>query len=67
VLVSISEKMDAAQQASTGSNHFTPPQPVPLALYFGLSLLRAVDLGMTNIILLWLPDLSRMAVIFRVL
>jgi adenosine 3'-phospho 5'-phosphosulfate transporter B3 len=42
------QKMDAIQQLSTGSNHFTPSQPVPLAMYFGLSLLRAVDLGMTN-------------------
>jgi adenosine 3'-phospho 5'-phosphosulfate transporter B3 len=42
------QKMDAAQQASTGNNHFTPSKDVPLAMYFGLSLLRAVDLGMTN-------------------
>lgn len=42
------QKMDAAQQAVSGNNHFTPSKDVPFAMYFGLSLLRAVDLGMTN-------------------
>jgi adenosine 3'-phospho 5'-phosphosulfate transporter B3 len=40
--------MDAAQQVATGNNHFTPSKDVPFAMYLGLSLLRAVDLGMTN-------------------
>jgi hypothetical protein len=43
-------KMDAARFASTGSekSNFAVAQPVPLLMYLGLSLLRALDLGMTN-------------------
>jgi adenosine 3'-phospho 5'-phosphosulfate transporter B3 len=43
------QKMDAVQQASTGSNHFAPSLKVPFNTYLWLSILRAVDLGMTNL------------------
>jgi adenosine 3'-phospho 5'-phosphosulfate transporter B3 len=42
------QQMNVAQQVVTGKNYFTPARDVPLATYLGLSLLRAVDLGMTN-------------------
>lgn len=39
----------ARQQASAASSSFPTPMVVPFLLYLGLSLLRAIDLGMTNL------------------